>query len=227
MKKIPVSLIIFLILGFSTGLYAAEEKIPANSSMVYNVTIKKIETYNSTTGAWLTLFSGSKTFNIASASAGATVGNIISGFTPTDGVYTKIRVTVGNQFGIKACHTYSVNGTTYCTNGTTVKVQNGSETHYFSAVSVGTYSTATTTTVTIDFLHQTTLPAGQVGLADGLQMTGDLPSPITVTAGSADKTIDIAFDLNEVFSYYHDNDLGLGSPKAISPGEPKTTVTVK
>ncbi len=198
----------------STGAFGASG-IPWDGSMVYNVTMNSIEIYNSTTGTWVTLSSTPKTFNIASASAGAEVGKLITGVVPPAGTYTKSRVVVSNRFGLKAC--YNDGGTTYCTNGSTVPVM----TNQFAAVSVGTYATAVTTTTTVDFSLGSLNP-NEEAMPDGtLRITYDFTTPVTVGPGSPSQTLNITFDVNLVLQYYPAGEVAANP--VIGPGSPSVT----
>jgi hypothetical protein len=73
---------------------------PVNGTpKTYNVTFKKFEICN-TSGTWITIKNEDQTFNVASANAGAMLGNYVSGNFPV-GTYNKIRVTISATFGIK------------------------------------------------------------------------------------------------------------------------------
>ncbi|MDP2278386.1 MAG: hypothetical protein Q8K51_09210, partial [Nitrospirota bacterium] len=91
MRKIILVISAILLLSSISEVLAAETSLPYNASMVYNVTVNKIEVYNSTTGQWVTVTSTATTFNIASATAAnAAVGNMISGVTLPNGTYTRL-----------------------------------------------------------------------------------------------------------------------------------------
>jgi len=107
MKKVILLILVFLIVVISE-VWAVETSLPYNTGMVYNVTVNKVEVYNSTTGQWVTVTSTATTFNIASATAAnAAVGNMISGVTLPNGTYTRLKWEVSSTFGIKACETVS------------------------------------------------------------------------------------------------------------------------
>jgi len=208
-----VIIFIFLFFGISS---AVEVGINYDARMVYNVTVKKVEVYNSTTGQWVTVTDTPTTFNIASAtSANTAVGNMVSGVTVPNGTYTKVRVTVSNQFGIKACDNSGSN----CTDGTQTIA-----THTLATANAGSYATASTVTTVIDFSSVpgiSTCPAIPLCYSGSdLVVTDDIS--FTVGAGSAPKTISVSFDVDGVLKYE------AGPPtEYISPGTPGVDVDIE
>ena len=202
-------------------VWAVETLLPYNTGMVYNVTVNKIEVYNSTTGQWVTVTSTATTFNIASATAAsAAVGNMISGVTLPNGTYTRLKWEVSSTFGIKACETVSG----VCTNGTGAALA----THTFSAVAALTYATASTTTNIIDFTAAGACPANTATVTytcAAASLAGDTAiTSFVIGAGSSAKTVNVIFDLNNVMKHYTVNHFGV-SPEMIQPGEPSVSIT--
>lgn len=223
MKKIILVISAILLLsGISEVLAVGETYLPYNASMIYNVTVNKVEVYNSTTGQWVTVTSTPTTFNIASATAAnAAVGDMISGVVLPNGTYTRLKWEVSSTFGIKACET----GSGGCTNG----VQQALNSHAFSAVAAGTYATATTTTNIIDFTAAGACPANTATVtytctAASLSGNTDI-ADFVISAGSSAKTVSISFDLNNVLKHYGPNYFSPGSPEVITPGTPSVSVT--
>jgi hypothetical protein len=213
MRNIVLAIILlFLFAGISS---AAEVGIDYDSRMVYNVTVKKVEAYNSTTGQWVTVTDTPTTFNIASAtSTNAAIGNMASGVTLPNGIYTQGRVTVSNQFGIKACD----NSGTKCTDGT-----QPIGTHTLATTNAGSYAAASTVNTVIDFSAVPGIPAcpatPQCYSGSDLVMTGNVS--FTVGAGSAPKTISVSFDVDGVLKYNN------AVPFYISPGQPGVDIEIE
>ena len=221
MKKVILLILVFLMVVISE-VWAVETLLPYNTSMVYNVTVNKIEVYNSTTGQWVTVTSTPTTFNIASATAvNAAVGNMVSGVTLPNGTYTRLKWEVSSTFGIKACETVSG----VCTNGTGAALA----THTFSAVAALTYATASTTTNIIDFTVAgacSTDTATVTYTCTAASMAGDVAiTSFVIGSGSSAKTANITFDLNNVMKHYSAGNFGPGSPEMIQPGEPSVSIT--
>jgi len=222
MRKIILVISAILLLSSISEVLAAETSLPYNASMVYNVTVNKIEVYNSTTLQWVTVTSTATTFNIASATAAsAAVGNMISGVTLPNGTYTRLKWEVSSTFGIKACET----GAGRCTNGTGAALA----THTFSAVGALTYATASTTTNIIDFTAAGACPADNLPTIDytcaATSLAGDAAiTSFVIGAGSSAKTVNVIFDINNVMKHYTVNHFGV-SPEMIQPGEPSVSMT--
>ena len=221
MKKVILLILVFLMVVISE-VWAVETLLPYNTSMVYNVTVNKIEVYNSTTGQWVTVTSTPTTFNIASATAvNAAVGNMVSGVTLPNGTYTRFKWEVSSTFGIKAGET----GSGVCTNGT----QQAWSTHTFSAVAALTYATASTTTNIIDFTVAgacSTDTSTVTYTCTAASMAGDVAiTSFVIGSGSSAKTANITFDLNNVMKHYSAGNFGPGSPEMIQPGEPSVSIT--
>ncbi len=81
---------------------------------IFTVTVTQVETSKDGGSTYTTLFSGSKSINIASADAGAVAGSLASGATLSAGTYDRMRVTIGSTLQIKG---FVNNGaTTFYTN---------------------------------------------------------------------------------------------------------------
>lgn len=81
----------------------------------YEITINKVEVYNSTTGEWVLGGQGNMSFDIALANAGQMVGNYVSSASFTEGTYTKVRVTVSRTMTLRGAE-----GANYTTANTQV-----------------------------------------------------------------------------------------------------------
>lgn len=221
MKKVILLILVFLMVVISE-VWAVETSLPYNTSMVYNVTVNKVEVYNSTTGQWVTVTSTPTTFNIASATAAnAAIGNMISGVTLPNGTYTRLKWEVSSTFGIKACET----GTGVCTNGT----QQALSTNFFSSVAALTYATASTTTNIIDFTAAGACPTNTATITytcAAASLAGDVAiTSFVIGAGSSAKTVNVIFDINNVLKHYSAGHFGPGTPEVITPGEPSVSAT--
>src|SRR3989338_3882026 len=87
MKKNLTSLFLFV------SLLLVPSMAMAGAASAYKVTITTMELFNGTT--WVTVFTGSSaTIDIASAAAGSSAGNFLSGIIIPDGTYTQVRTTV-------------------------------------------------------------------------------------------------------------------------------------
>ncbi len=224
MKKTILLILFFFITAgvWMVPAEAAETSLPYNAAMVYNQTVNRVEMYNGTTGAWVTVTSTPVTFNIASATAaGAAVGDMVSGVVLPNGTYTRLKWEVSSTFGIKACE--EVSGV--CTNGTQVDL----DTHKFSAVAALTYATASTTTTVIDFTATGACPADTATVdytCTATSLAGDTDiADFVISAGSSAKTANVIFDVNNVMKHYTANSFGPGSAEMIQPGEPSVSVT--
>lgn len=211
------ALLIISIFLFANISIAAEVGINYNANMVYNVTVEEVEVYNSTTGQWITVTNTPTTFNIASAtSANTAIGNMVSNVVLPNGTYTQGRITVSNQFGIKACD----NGGTNCTDNT--QSLSG---HTLATANAGSYAAASTVTTVINFstVGYPACPATPICYAAGgaeLVLTGNIS--FVVGPGSVPKIMSVSFDVDGVLKYE------AGPPaEYISPGLPGVTVTIE
>ena len=91
-----------VLLTFSGLVFAADFLIPESQIDKFEVTYKKIELYNSTTGKWLLLSDQLQSINIANASPSQIAGLITSDVSLTLGTYTKIRSVINDRFTLKA-----------------------------------------------------------------------------------------------------------------------------
>lgn len=97
---------IFLVLLVSFGSLFASVTETATK---FNTTIEEIALYNSTTTSWIVI-AQSQTFDIASAAAGAAVGQMSGIGQIPNGTYSKLRIKVGGAFTWEAEITPSKNG---------------------------------------------------------------------------------------------------------------------
>jgi len=225
MKKviflIALTFLLFAILPFNL---AEAGNIPASQVAKYEVTVKKVEIFNSTTNSWFTLTSTPKTFDIASVSAGAAVGDMISGVIPPAGTYTQVRITVGSEFKIKACNSTG----NQCTSGQLPPGGANTTPHTLAAANAGSMAAASEVTVDIDFSDSGTIgisacPATPQCYADGgdtLVVTENF-GPFTVGPGSTPKSISISFNLDNVFDYMNPG----GAAHIINPGKPNVNIS--
>jgi hypothetical protein len=179
----------------------------------YQVTIKKVELYNSTTGSWVTAGEGALTFNIASASAGQAVGSYVSGKSIPEGVYTQIRVTVSRTMSIKS--TGSVGGTTYYTTSSSISGPSGSTAVLASTLS-SNYALGTLTAPNTD-----SPPAYHV-VGDDFTTTSTLSPSITVKKGMT-KKVRVKFDVTGAVTF----DNAAAAPNVICyPNAPTVTFEI-
>ena len=197
MKFIKNTLIAFIAFFVIVNISFAGNIAHANVTQ-YSMTINKIEIYNSTTAAWVTIASTPKTVDIAIASVGAAIGSMTNAdVTLPFGSYTKVKATVSDTFTIKAC---SDSGGSTCTTATKVPGNN--------AALVATSATAI---------------AGSVIVNSGVDLTSTitLTAPFEMTAATTGMSSTVSFNLNNVFTYV---DAGTDY---IYPGPPSTTITMQ
>lgn len=116
----------------------------------YTVTVTKVEISKDLGTTWITIFSGSRSINIASVSAGAAAASLANGASCEVGTYERVRVTLGPDLVIKGY--VNDGGTTFYTNGTT-----------FGGIAGNDNTTAadyTTSTVTIPVANRVQLYTG-------------------------------------------------------------------
>ena len=210
MNKVIVLLGLMLI---SLGAHSAGN-VSNSWVTTYNTTIKKLEIWNSTTSQWLVLSETSKTVNIASVSAGAEIGSMVdAGLSLPYGTYTKARVTVDDEFTVAACGSSGANCLTGAAASGTIA----------AATNAGTV-TATSFNFLIDFSTDVTsanLSANNAtAISGGVEIQYTFTAPFELDATTTSLSIDIAFDLNNVF--YFDS----GS-NYINIDFPKVTITVQ
>lgn len=93
MNKLLLRFFVLIVMTFVFTALA----FAAGPASVYKVKLSKFELWNGT--SWVTAFEGtSSALDIASVSAGAAVGNFLSGLVVPDGIYTKVRVTPSATF---------------------------------------------------------------------------------------------------------------------------------
>lgn len=208
MKKV-----FFKILSVAVLFSASLEAIPSDPELVdgaavgrsitkYNVTINKLEVFNSETGTYVTLSDTPTAVNIASGTAGADIAAMVANATIPYGTYTKTRATIANTFTINACYS-----ATQCTGGTRPTI---GDTFVNNAMAVATTAAAgrADTAVTIDFTNTTYVSAailsanGATALTDGVQIIYDHPTPLIVNQNTTAFNVDVKFNLGGgVFRY--------------------------
>lgn len=94
----------FVIILFGTFLMLSicplAQAVVFGTPTVYQVTVKNIEISKDSGATWVTVGSGSLTFDIALANAGAVVGNYCTNNNIEAGTYDKIRATVARTFTV-------------------------------------------------------------------------------------------------------------------------------
>jgi|LGOV01.1.fsa_nt_gb hypothetical protein len=95
-----VKKIILIMILLSSYIFAAN--INPDYVSKYELTITKLE-LKKDDGTYITIFSGSSSINIASASAGEVAGSLLQGKSLPDGIYTHVKVTTGASFVVNAC----------------------------------------------------------------------------------------------------------------------------
>ena len=187
---------LLILLGLVNSVSFAGDVASGNVTK-YEVTINKMEIYNSTTATWVVMSDTPATVNIASGSAGADVASMISPDTKIPyGTYTQGRVTISDIFTINAC-----DGGGNCTNGVATD----------HALTPGTTEGGTgavlaagvDTTVEVDFpavLIAIGSPAGITGTATSCVMVTTFASPLVVDDTLDSMNVNIQFNLNNVLS---------------------------
>lgn len=101
MKK---SILLFsIVFFFSLNNLFAQEMMTPKDATEFNTTIEEIALYNDENSTWLVLSSSSKTFDIASVSPGAAVGQMAGSIDQIPaGTYTKLRIKISGAFTWKA-----------------------------------------------------------------------------------------------------------------------------
>lgn len=164
----------------------------------YEVKITKFELKNSSTGDWVTAYTGvSSALDIASGAAGQSVGNFLSGLEVPDGTYATCKVTVSKAFKIRG-----TSGSYHTTAETTIQPIDGR-----------TVSVAST--------------SGSAADCDTLVLDTDVTaqeksfSAITITNGIVDHKIRVSFDVSAALEFGTlDNGIPFFCPKT-----PTITVT--
>ncbi|MCK5111886.1 MAG: DUF4382 domain-containing protein [Arcobacteraceae bacterium] len=194
------------------SLFAVIQDVDASWVSEYTVTIKKIEMHNSDTNKWIILANTEKAVNIASASAGADIADMVSGdLTIPYGTYTEVRVTLGNQFFVKACGT----ATNDCTTGASsvAMAPPGSPVALVAVTTTATTpATAATSTVEVDFTERDNFSdldtamtnAKATALADGMRIVYTLTSPFIMGASTTSFSGNIAFDIHNILKWEDD-----------------------
>lgn len=220
MKKAVFSILTLLLLIAITGMAkATETPVPARAGMEYTVTLKKIELFNATTGLWVTACETAGSFDIASAQAGAEIASLVAGLALPDGSYSKIRITMGNRFRIKAFVLLGAQGR--CTGGHAVIGKNT----FAAVVNCSNIAGAAPVTVVLDF-SSAVLGAGSETVGSDLRTTHEIPS-FTMGHGSGPRTAGISLGLHNVLKHYSANHFGPGLPEAIAPGQPDIRLTLE
>ena len=184
-----------VLLTFSGLVFAADFLIPESQIDKFEVTYKKIELYNSTTGEWLLLSDQLQSIDIANASPSQIAGLITSDVSLTLGTYTKIRSVINDRFTLKACGVVGA----ACTDGNA------------SIKGVHRAKTPLANTIPIDHilvfdwrLFTIYLPSGSLSIDNGtaLQMETTLTTPLVVNVESNGVlSVDVVWDLHNKFTY--------------------------
>lgn len=116
MPKLTFLAFIFILIGFYLIPSLADAQLVTGQPDVYRVTINKFEMSSDNGSNYTEIGSGGLTFNIASVSAGAQVGQYFStGSSPLspNTTYNRMRITVSCTFAIRGCVTFG--GQSRCT----------------------------------------------------------------------------------------------------------------
>ncbi|GEM_PF-6525094 len=155
------------------------EAASGDADGTYTVTITKVEVSKDGGATFSTIFSGSSSINIASASAGAAVAGLANGVALAPGTYTAVRTTIGSTLQVKGY--LNILGSTWYTNG-------GTDANGFT-VNFGVTNTPGATYATSSFtIPSANLTSTQTGLS------------IVVTSGGGGPTVRVAFDTSSVIS---------------------------
>ncbi len=200
-RKIFATVLFLVGVAFFSNTALAATTGAANE---YEVKIKKLELYNSSTGSWVTAFEGlTGSLDIASvAGANQFVGSFISGLTVADGIYTKSKVTPATAFTISG--TISGKHTT----ATTADDGNGRTVSVASAV-----GSETACNVTILDSDVNTV---------GANIQDFSATPVTVVDGTADHRIRVYFDVSAALTLD-----GPPGGEFIYPNPPTVTVSIE
>ncbi len=200
--KFIKNLLIVVVTFFTIVNTALAGNIAHANVSKYEMTINKIEIYNSTTDEWITISSTAKTIDIAPADAGATIGSMVNDdVTLSFGSYTKVRATVSDTFIIKAC---SDSGGSTCT---TADIQSGSSNS--ALVSTATSAASAEGSVTVNG-------------GTAVTKTVTLTTPFEMTVATTSMSSSVSFNLDNVFTY-----TATGGGGYISPGEPVVTISLQ
>lgn len=177
--------VIFLLSGLI--LFNFAYLLAASTTNKYQVYITQLELYNSDTGQWVSVYSGSSvTLDIASqAGSGVLIGNFLSGLTVPDGNYTKAKATPSTTFIIKGSVDDAPGGP-YYTTGTTAS--SGGRTVCVTSTTAADKADCTTVMLSTDV----TPPA------EGVTFTG---GTLTVTNGNPNKRVRVYFDLSNALTW--------------------------
>ncbi len=101
MMRIWMTVVVILVClgGSQTVLWAVTG---TSDPEIYEITLHQIRMYNQDDSTWYLAGTGDLPFDIASASAGALVGNYISGASLAEGTYSKVEATLSLTFRIQA-----------------------------------------------------------------------------------------------------------------------------
>lgn len=207
--KVFIKNLLFLIPLIIISLW--QDKIFAATANVtpeiYEITIKKIEFRNQATGSFVTVKEGDLTFNIASVTAGQTVGSYVSGSAIPEGTYDQVRVTISRNMGIKA--TGAVGGTTYYTTSTSADIP--------SEAGIGSGTNVTISTNSALYAQGTLqVPSGVSGVdasAGTFTETDTLSTPIVVKKGLT-KSMKVKFDVTNTVTFNTDPTPDIAYPNA-------------
>lgn len=166
----------------------------------YNVTITKLESYNSEKGMYVTLSETPTTVNIASATAGSDIAAMVANATIPYGTYTQTRVTIANTFTINAC----IDGAR-CTSGSRFTLGTAFQNALLALANTASASRADTA-ITIDFsdasLSGVLAGANAVATSGGVQVVYSHPTPLVVNQDTTSFSVGVDFDLGGgVFKY--------------------------
>jgi hypothetical protein len=204
-RSVGCAIILLLCTAWPAGLFAATKDA---TPVVYKVTVSKVEFYNSTTSAWVTVGQGNATFDIASVGSGTVAGSYASGSEVPEGDYTQIRVTISRSITIKATVLMPPDFNSYYT--TTTQVISGSDTAIQASTIVVNYAEGTAV-----------IPASTSGVSgDSYITTDNFPSTLAVRKGST-RRARVKFDVTNAARF----DDGSGTV-IVYPSKPSVTIQV-
>lgn len=186
---------LFVVLGLVNSLSFAGDVASGNVAK-YEVTINKMEIFNSTTATWVVMSDTPATIDIASGSAGADIGSMISPDTKIPyGTYTQGRITISDTFTINAC-----DGGGNCTNG--AALDNGATPGTTEGGVGAALASGVDTTVEIDFITVAGALANPdiTGTATSCTIVTNFASSLVVNEQTESMSVNVKFNINNVLS---------------------------
>lgn len=156
----------------------------------FEMTIEKIELFESLSGEWKTLSETSVTVDFTDATAANSVAGAMTGASKLpNGIYTESKVTTGSTIKIKACNQAG----NICTNGS---LSTKNESAFYGMMPILNGSTATTTTIAI--------PSGDEELITSIDDTNGNTVPCTITDNTQSINLGFYFSLKPIAEGYNE-----------------------